>query len=383
VKDPSRPAHRALRQFVLKVASRCDLACDYCYVYRMADSSWRDQPQFMSAATVGRVARRIADHARAHELREVSIVLHGGEPLLAGADYLAGTARTLRSQLSGLAVDLCVQTHGGLLTESLMQALADNNVTVGVSLDGARHQHDLHRRRFNGRGSYDSTARGLRLLAQPRYQHLYRGLLCVIELANDPVEVYESLLQFEPPAIDFLLPHGNWSRPPPGRNPNGSAPYGDWLVSAFERWYSTAPQETAVRLFEDIINLYLGGSSRSEQVGLSSAEFVVVDTNGALQQVDTLKSVSPGAAGIDMHVETHSMDDVLEHPEIRSRERGLAGLSPTCQECELVRMCGGGSYVHRYRAERGFDNPSVYCQDMQRLIRHVVGRVRADLRDFA
>ena len=30
-----------LRQFVLKVHSRCDLACDHCYVYQSADQSWR------------------------------------------------------------------------------------------------------------------------------------------------------------------------------------------------------------------------------------------------------------------------------------------------------------------------------------------------------
>ena len=33
-----------LSQFVLKVHSRCDLACDHCYVYEAADQSWRGRP---------------------------------------------------------------------------------------------------------------------------------------------------------------------------------------------------------------------------------------------------------------------------------------------------------------------------------------------------
>ena len=31
----------SLSQFVLKVNSRCNLACDHCYVYEAADQSWR------------------------------------------------------------------------------------------------------------------------------------------------------------------------------------------------------------------------------------------------------------------------------------------------------------------------------------------------------
>src|ERR1700746_395212 len=37
------------REFIVKVHSRCDLSCDYCYMYEMADQSWRDQPRAMSA----------------------------------------------------------------------------------------------------------------------------------------------------------------------------------------------------------------------------------------------------------------------------------------------------------------------------------------------
>ncbi|HEX3210929.1 MAG TPA: radical SAM protein, partial [Actinomycetota bacterium] len=108
--------------------------------------------------------------------------------------------------------------------------------------------------------------------------------------------------------VDLLLPHANWSRPPPGRAGPGTAPYGAWLRRAFDRWYDAPAPETTVRLFDDLIRLYVGGHSRGEQIGLSPAAFAVIDTDGALQQVDTLKSVRAGAVGTGMHVETHSMD---------------------------------------------------------------------------
>src|SRR5262249_49737661 len=71
-------------QVVLKLHSRCDLACDYCFVYAMGDSTWRERPHVIRPDVVDRTARRIADHCRAHQLGHFSVVLHGGEPLLAG-----------------------------------------------------------------------------------------------------------------------------------------------------------------------------------------------------------------------------------------------------------------------------------------------------------
>src|SRR5581483_2849972 len=60
------------REFIVKVHSRCDLSCDYCYMYEMADQSWRSQPRSMSAETAELTARRIGEHAVAHELPGVT-----------------------------------------------------------------------------------------------------------------------------------------------------------------------------------------------------------------------------------------------------------------------------------------------------------------------
>src|ERR1700734_3633259 len=84
-------------EFVLKVHSRCDLACDHCYVYEHADQSWRRRPTVIAPETVAKAAERIAEHARDHRLSDVRVILHGGEPLLVGLDGLARITRTLRA----------------------------------------------------------------------------------------------------------------------------------------------------------------------------------------------------------------------------------------------------------------------------------------------
>jgi len=79
---------------------------------------------------------------------------------------------------------------------------------------------------------------------------------------------------------------------------------GDWLVRLFDRWFDAPRKETSVRLLEEIINLVLGGASRSDQVGLSPSAVVVVETDGAIEQTDSLKSAYEGAAATGLSVLT-------------------------------------------------------------------------------
>ncbi|KJS63469.1 FxsB family cyclophane-forming radical SAM/SPASM peptide maturase [Streptomyces rubellomurinus] len=384
------------RQFLLKIHSRCNLACDYCYVYQGADQSWRRRPRRMELPTVSRTARRIAEHAAAHGLDEVTVVLHGGEPLLVGAAHLDALLRELAG--AGPRVRFSLQTNGlRLLDEpALLDVLHRHRVAVGVSIDGTRADHDRHRLLPSGAGSWARTAEAVRLLGSAPHRDLFAGLLCVVDLAADPVATYQALVDFAPPRIDLLLPHATWAAPPPGVHrrtvpgapPSGEepAPYGEWLIAAFDRWYDAPRRETGVRLFEELSVLLLGGRAASEAVGLAPVDLVVVEADGTIEQVDSLKVAYEGAAGTGLDVWRHDFDAAAAHPAFRARQHGLAGLAPVCGDCPLVRVCGGGLYAHRYAgggAGGGFGHPSVYCADLDRLIRHIAGRLRAGVAKVA
>ena len=365
------------REFIVKVHSRCDLSCDYCYMYEMADQSWRDQPRAMSAETADVTARRIGEHARAHGLRDITLILHGGEPLLAGRDLISRlVTSTRRSAGPGITVHAAVQTNGTGLSDAYLALFDELDVRVGVSVDGYADAHDRHRRYASGRGSYRAVAAALERLR--RFPHLYGGLLCTVDLCNDPVRTYRALADFGPPKIDFLLPHGTWLNPPPGRtSASDSTPYADWLTEIFDYWYPK-PQ-TRIRLFEEIMNLLLGGASGSEIVGIAPAQMVVIETDGSIEQEDTLKAAYAGATATTLHVDRDPLDAALLLPEIAARQIGVRALAAQCRACPVRSVCGGGLYSHRYDEATGFLNPSVYCPDLFALIRHIRGRVLEDL----
>ena len=368
----------AFRQYVLKVHSRCNLACDYCYVYEAADQTWRTRPHSIARETVRAAARRIAEHAVRHGLDGVRVTLHGGEPLLVGPDGLREIVAELRAGIRGsTALDLNLQTNGVLLDEGFARYLLAEQIRVGISLDGDRAANDRHRRFVHGGGSYERVVAAVRLMATPPLRSVFAGLLCTVDVANDPVEVFDALAALEPPKIDFLLPHATWEVPPPGAG-SGRTVHGDWLVRCFDAWYD-APPRVGVRLFEEVMHAVLGGASLSEAVGLSAPESIVIETDGAIELTDALKIAYHGAPATGRDVFTHTMDEVLGSPGVSGGLAGMTGLSAQCRACPIVTACGGGLYPHRYRAANGFDNPSVYCRDLARLIQHVQSRIQRDL----
>ncbi|MER8072618.1 FxsB family cyclophane-forming radical SAM/SPASM peptide maturase [Streptomyces sp. NPDC094034] len=367
-------------QFIVKVHGRCNLACRYCYLYEGPDRTWRERPAAAAPGVLDRAASRIAEHAATHALSDLSLVLHGGEPLLAGAGRLAAFAGLVRERVPrGCTVHATVQTNATLLTEDRIATLARHGIRVGISLDGGLATHNTLRVDHAGRPSWPAASRGARLLAE-HHPEAYAGILTVVDPRTDPDEVYASLLALRPPALDLLLPHGNWSAPPSGlagttEVSDRPTPYGDWLSAVFDRWWSAGRRESRIRLFEECLALLLGLPGATESLGLDPVNAIVIETDGAIEQVDSLKSAYDTAAATGLDIFRHTFDDATRHPAVAARQSGAAALAAGCRACPLLTVCGGGHYAHRYRAGHGFTNPSVYCADLQRLIRHVAARL--------
>lgn len=366
----------ALRQLVLKVHSRCDLACDHCYVYEHGDSTWASLPKVISEETADQVARRFAEYAKAQKLEEVLVILHGGEPLLAGARRLRTICERLVAHLSPVtSLDLRMHTNAVQLNRDHLRLFDEFGVKIGISLDGDRAANDRHRLDRRGRSSYDRVLRAVELLREEEFRHLYLGLLCTVDIANDPLAVLDALTALSPPRVDFLLPHATWDHPPDRKGAaHGETPYADWLLAVFDRWDEQG-QATPVRLFESVLSTLRGGPSLTESLGLAPSDLAVVETDGSFEQADSLKTAYDGAAATGYDVFGHGFQTLAAHPGVLARQSGVEGLADECRSCPVVASCGGGLYAHRYRTGTGFGNPSVYCEDLKTFIEGVARRI--------
>ena len=369
------PAGR-LDTVLVKTASRCNIDCSYCYVYRGPDATWRLQPKRMHREVAAALRDRLAEQAGRQEAG-FAIVLHGGEPLLPGFDELATLLRGLRAHLSPERHPISIQTNGTLLDEKLLDLFAETRTSVSVSIDGPPEANDLARLDHRGESTYAATMRGIRLLAShSRREFLFAGTLSVIQPAVDPALVYEFLKASGTPGMDFLLQDGNHDRLPPGKARFTSTEYGQWLNRLFDL-YIADPSPVPIRVVDDIIKLCLGGTSRKEGRGKDRHGILIVETDGEIRKNDTLRASFEGADrfGSRWNVTSTSLSTVLSSPEYLAYADMQVPASSHCRNCNLLAICGGGMPLYRWSADRGYDNPSVYCHDHAVFIRHAIARL--------
>ncbi len=364
---------------LLKVASRCNIACSYCYVYQLGDQGWQRQPSAMSQSTIDAIVGRLGELRRTQD-RDFAIVLHGGEPLLLGEALLARLLNGLRTSLPPECT-LSVQTNGTLLTTPLLNLLEETETTVSVSIDGPKEINDSRRVRFDQSGTFEATLAGIRCLQRhPAAERLFSGTLTVVEPSTDPGEVYSFLRGLGVPGMSFLLPDGNHSRLPPGKAGFDSHEAGEWLAGLFDV-YMSDPDPVPIRVLDDLVKLLLGGSASKEGMGPDLNSILIIDTDGTVTKNDTLKSTFDGGDRFDepWSVHSHALQDIVRTGAFRDYVEMQHPTNQQCLRCPELSVCGGGMPLYRWSDDRGFDNPSVYCTDHLFLISHVRRYLNAHL----
>jgi uncharacterized protein len=362
---------------LVKVASRCNINCTYCYVYNMGDSGWAEMPNHISDETTQCVARALAELTRI-QTRPFAVVLHGGEPLLLGP-------RKLDRVLSGLrnaAPSECsfgLQTNAILISEDILDVCSRNRTTVSVSIDGPRHVHDRARVGHDNRGTYDKVLAGIETLRRhPDSPFLFSGLLAVVDPTSDPGEVYDFFKTLDPPGVDFLYQDGNHMRLPEGKESFRSTEYGRWLARLIDI-YLFDQNPLPIRIVDDLIRLILGGKGTKDGAGLTNFGILVIDTDGSVTKNDTLKSSFNGADRFDQKwsVHSHSLSEILNSDEFAESHALQRPSAKVCLSCPELRVCGGGMTLHRWRDTNAYDNPSIFCTDQLLVIEHLRNQVAA------
>lgn len=360
-----------LETVLLKVASRCNINCSYCYVYNMGDTGWQDLPRQISYGTIDAVVSTLSDLSD-KQLRPFAVVLHGGEPLLLGYAKLKYLIFALREALPDECA-ISLQTNGILIDRKILDLCAATRTTISVSLDGPQSVHDKNRISHSGQGTFEKVLSGLQLLrSHPEADYVFTGILAVIDPESEPIEIYNFFKTLNPPSVDFIYRDGNHSRLPYGKKSLQSTEYGEWVSKLLDVYMADA-NPIKIRILDDLIKLLLGGQGTKDGVGLTSYGVLIIDTDGTITKNDTLKSSFNGADRFKSKwsIQTHNLLDILGNEEFAEYHASQRPSSKICLACPELNICGGGMALHRWSDDHGYDNPSVYCADQKYLINHI------------
>ncbi len=152
----------ALSLLIKPASGSCNMRCKYCFYVDETQKRTVSSMGIMSAETMEAVVKRVYSE----NCGECSIAFQGGEPTLVGIEFYRHLTAALKDIPNpyNVQVHLSMQTNGLALNEDWAQWLAENNVLVGVSLDGPRYLHDRYRVDAKGEGTFRRISENIKLL---------------------------------------------------------------------------------------------------------------------------------------------------------------------------------------------------------------------------
>ncbi|WP_262497688.1 radical SAM protein [Olleya sp. Bg11-27] len=359
---------------VVKIASRCNINCKYCYMYNHEDLSYLKQPKFISEEVTTQFIDRLIENSRANDINQYSICLHGGEPMLMGKKRIKQFISHFdRLKEEEIAVQFSMQTNGILIDDEWCDLFKELNISVGISLDGPKEVNDIYRVDHNEKGTFDRVIDGINIM---RKNKLPTGTLSVMNLHADPTEMYNHFINMKISFVDILfmdLTYDNFDR---FVTPNIKHSMSDWYMQLFDLWFHNKEHTYfKFRLFDDFIGNILGGNTSADFVGTADKSILVLETNGDLEPVDSLKICGDSFTKRDYNVSKNKLSDLNNNDLILLYHKSGTFLPKKCLACPVKELCGGGYLTHRYSAKNGFNNPSVYCNDLLRLITHIQNKI--------
>ena len=357
-------------QMLVKVATRCNIDCSYCYWFR--DAAVYEKPKLMGASVLRQLLQRTEEHIARYSLAQFPIVLHGGEPLLWGIEnfrHIADACEAISSR-TGCDIPIAVTTNGVLIDDAWLDCFESRRISVAISLDGPAHIHDIHRRTFQGTGTHAAVERAVRMLVS---RDIGVSALAVCNPSFPPEQYARFFADCGITSYDIMIPDATVDERPPSIAAFYKGLFDVWL----EANRSTA--SVNVRIISDMITALLGSNSPTEGVGYKPIELCTVMTDGSVEAHDVLRIAGDGFTQTKFNIFTHAIDEVRkERRWIEARDASI-NLCTKCRQCKFMNACGGGYLPHRFSKRNGYDNPSVYCDDLYSMFEYMQSGLESQL----
>ena len=248
---------------IIKLAERCNLNCSYCYYYTPENSEVYERASLMSDELLDQIISYIDNAVGQNPVGRVVFGFHGGEPTLAKADRVRVFCEEARRRLeSRVVVRFALQTNGVHISKAWLKLITDEKMGVGISIDGEKPVHDLHRVDHKGRGSYDRVCDTLETLLPLSYANQIRlTALSVMGPEFTGLNFYFHLVEkLGIRHIKLLFPDRTADMKMPDEELQA---LGQMLCEVFDHWLLNDRGRIEVTLFDAVVRGILAAKSAS------------------------------------------------------------------------------------------------------------------------
>jgi uncharacterized protein len=346
---------------VIQPTPFCNIDCSYCYLPH------RNTPAVVSRDTLGNLFSQVFASGWVQDC--LPVVWHAGEPLVLPVAFYRDAFRTIdRLKPADLPITHAVQTNGTLINDEWCAFFVDERVNVGVSLDGPKRFHDLNRVTRVGRGTFDRTIAGIRLLRRHEVPFHVISVLTSASIAA-PVEMFDFYVDEGIEEVCFNVEESE------GGHVSGSfadvgieAAYSGFLR---EFWRLCASRPGAIRFVREIEHA-IEQVIRPKDAPFSN-QLVEPFAVTSMDWAGNISTFSPELLGLKNekygdyllgNINTGTLADFLDSPNLARMLRDIgAGVRMCRGTCQYFGVCGGGEPVNKLAENGTFASTETkYCR---------------------
>ena len=359
----------------------CNLNCVYCY--------YLEKKKLFTGNTFRLTDELLENFTRqfieGNEVPVVTFTWQGGEPTLMGIDFFRRAIDLQKKYAGGKRIENAFQTNGTKLNDDWCKFFADNDILVGISIDGTEHNHDHYRKTYSGGPTFRRVMKGIELLHRNKVKF---NTLSVVNNYNVHYasETYRFLkkigsgfMQFLPvverisskstdEGLKLVAPaHGDRARLTDWSV--GPEDFGKFLITIFDEWVRNDVARFYVQIFDATLANYVGENPGICVFNEVCGDALVMEHNGDLFSCDHFVYPEYFLGNIK---ETPLVDLVKSQRQFDFGIEKRNKLPRYCLQCDVRYACHGECPKHRFEfTPDGNPGLNYLCKGYKLFFKHV------------
>ena len=365
---------------ILKPTYGCNLSCRYCYLSKETKVYSSFDVDFIIS-----VIQQIFDYCSSHHRQSLTLIWHGGEPLLWGKKNYEKVFSYIEDNYNDYPFRNLIQTNLTLIDQEYIDLFKRYNVHVGFSLDGPKELHDLQRVKRDGSGSFDMVFEKIQLCRKNSFSI---GCIVVATSAHlgNIMKLYDFMnsnqLSFK---VNPLFYSGEAKK---NKEEIGISimQYAQLCIELFDVMFDDPNCRISNSNFVEIASSMISGKIAGCLLGENcQGNFLAISPNG---------NVFPCGRFCDSEYERFSYGNlhqdsfesiiqIIHKSEIFQRFKYIS--QSKCRECEFFSICHGGCLHDGFLNSGDFRHKTFLCPAYKRIFTHIKNRLieRGMLTDIA
>jgi len=360
----------------------CNLNCAYCY-YLEKKNLYPGKNDFRISDEL--LENFTKQYIEANQVPVVTFVWQGGEPTLMGLDFYKRAMELQKKYAAGKTIENSFQTNGTRLNDDWCKFFADNNMLVGISIDGAEHNHDHYRVTASGKPTFKRVMKGIELLQKNKVE--FNTLSCVndynVHFASETYRFLKSIgsvfLQFLPIVerratgkSDNMLSLVANDYPGDAEATEWSVngkDYGKFLVTIFDEWIRNDVARYYVQIFDATLANWVGEMPGLCVFAETCGDSLVMEHNGDVFSCDHFVFPEYFLGNIS---KTPLIDMVKSQQQFDFGINKRNKLPRYCLKCDVRFACHGECPKHRIlKTPDGEPGLNYLCEGYKMFFHHI------------